>query len=562
MVFISAACTGNNNSGQDYFDPVPAHYYDEFPFEMAQVPIPQFPDYTVNIKDFGAVSDGETLNTEAISQAIEDVNSNGGGTVVVPRGIWLTGPIILKSNVNLHVEKGALVRFSDNFDHYPLVETVFEGLDTWRAISPIYAKGVENIAITGESIFDGSGGAWRPVKRFKVTEDHWEELIESGGVLSDDGRIWYPTEASKMGDPGNFNVPQNRETKEDYEEVKDFLRPVMVSIRESKNILLDGPTFQNSPAWNIHPLMCENIILRNLTVRNPEYAQNGDGLDISSSKNVIVYNNSFDVGDDAICIKSGKNEDGRQRGIATENVIIRDNRVYHAHGGFVVGSEMSGDVRNIHVADLTFMGTDVGIRFKSTRGRGGVVEDIRIENIHMVDMVTEPIRFNLYYGGEMPTPNQKTEIVDKKKLQEQIPEVNEETPQFRDISIKNVFSYNSKTAIWIQGLPEMSVENVSMENMKLTAQRGGMIMDADQIRMTNVDIEVEQGPALFMNNVHNMNLENMSIGFAEDAEAGTGIRLVGPFSESVLLQEVEFTNTSENISIGPNVDEGVLQQQE
>lgn len=562
LIICAVSCTHNKKSGDDYFAPVPAHYYNEFPFEIAEISIPEFPDYSVSITQFGAVSNGETLNTEAISKAIENVSENGGGTVVIPRGIWLTGPIILKSNINLHVEKGALVKFSDNFDLYPLVETVFEGLDTWRAISPIYAKDVENIAITGEGIFDGSGGAWRPVKKFKVTEDFWEDLVESGGVLSDNGKIWYPTEASKMGDPGTFNVPPNRETKEDYEEVKDFLRPVLVSIRESKNILLDGPTFQNSPAWNINPLMSENIILRNLTVRNPEYAQNGDGLDISSSKNVIVYNNSFDVGDDAICIKSGKNEDGRQRGVPTENVIIRDNSVYHAHGGFVVGSEMSGDVRNIHVADLTFMGTDVGIRFKSTRGRGGVVENIRIENIHMVDMVTEPIRFNLYYGGEMPTPNQKAEIVDKKKLQEQIPEVNEETPQFRDISIRNVFSYNSRTAIWIQGLPEMSVQNVRMENMKLTASRGGMIMDAESISMKNVDIEVNEGPALFLNNVHHVSLEDMSIGFSEDSPAGTGIRLTGPFSESVSLKAVKFTNTAEETSLGPNVGDGVLKQQE
>ena len=557
LVLAGVACT-KVQSDTNYFESVPDHYYSELPFEMDEVPIPTFSDFTVNIEDHGAVSDGQVLNTEAINQAIDEVSENGGGRVVIPRGIWLTGPIILKSNVNLHVEKGALVKFSDNFDLYPLVEAVFEGLNTWRAISPIYAKGVENIAITGEGIFDGSGEAWRPVKRFKVTADHWEDLVESGGVLSDDGRIWYPTEKSKMGDPGTFNVPPNRETKEDYEEVRDFLRPVLVSIRESKNILLDGPTFQNSPAWNINPLMSENIILRNLTVRNPEFAQNGDGLDISSSKNVIVYNNSFDVGDDAICIKSGKNEDGRNRGVPTENVIVRDNRVYHAHGGFVVGSEMSGDVRNIHVADLTFMGTDVGIRFKSTRGRGGVVENIHIENIHMVDMVTEPIRFNLYYGGEMPTPDQKTEIVDKKKLQEEIPEVNEETPQFRDISIRNVYSYNSRTAIWIQGLPEMSVENVSMENMTLTAQRGGMIMDADQIRMTNVDIEVKDGPALFLNNVHNMLFENMTVGFAEGTTAGTGIRLIGPFSESVTLNNIQFKNVKEEVSTGPNVGSEVL----
>jgi polygalacturonase len=558
MVLTSFACT-NNQFESDYFKAVPADYYEELPFEMEQVPIPEFPNYSVNIKDYGAVEDGKTLNTTAINQAIEEVSAEGGGKVVIPQGIWLTGPIILQSNVNLHVEKGALVIFSDDFDLYPLVETVFEGLDTWRAISPIYAKGVENIAITGEGIFDGNGQAWRPLKKSKVTKDHWEDKVESGGVLSDDGKIWYPSERSKMGDPGTFNVPPNRETKEDYEGVRDFLRPVLVSIRESKNILLDGPTFQNSPAWNINPLMSENIILRNLTVRNPDYAQNGDGLDISSSKNVIVYNNSFDVGDDAICIKSGKNEDGRNRGIPTENLIVRDNRVYKAHGGFVVGSEMSGGVRNIHVADLTFMGTDVGIRFKSTRGRGGVVENITIENIHMVDMVTEPIRFNLYYGGEAPSPNQKTEVVDKKKLQEEIPEVNEETPQFKDITIKNAYSYNSATAIWIQGLPEMGVENVRMENMKLTAKRGGMIMDASQIHLKNVEIEVEEGPALFLSNVQDMNFDMVIIGFNEQSEEGIGVRVVGPFTSGVNMNGVMYVNTSENVSFGANVDSSQVQ---
>nr|WP_286670495.1 glycoside hydrolase family 28 protein [Fodinibius salsisoli] len=521
---------------------------------MPKIQVPQFPDYSVSIEEFGAVPDGNTLNTDAIRKAIDHVAEQGGGRVVIPRGIWKTGPIILESNINLHVEKGALVRFSEDFDLYPLVETVFEGLDTWRAMSPIYGKGLENVAITGEGIFDGSGDAWRPVSRDELTEKQWQRWVDSGGVLTEDGRTWYPTEESLRGDPGNFNVPQDRKTKADFEEVKDFLRPVMVSIRESKNVLLDGPTFQNSPAWNLNPLMSENVILRNLTVRNPSYALNGDGLDLSSVKNAVIYNNSFEVGDDAICIKSGKNGDGRRRGRPTENVIIRENTVYKAHGGFVVGSEMSGGVRNIAVSDMNFIGTDVGIRFKSTRGRGGVVDNIDIHNIYMQDIVTEPIRFNLYYDGEAPSPNQKVEVVDKKKASEQIPEVNKETPRFRNVRIKNIYSYDSQTAFWIQGLPEMNVQNISIENVELTAQRGGMIMDTDQISMKNVNIRVNEGHILYLNNAHNLNMEQTRLGFVAQGDENIGVRVEGPFIESIDISGGTFVNTTENISVGPNVD--------
>lgn len=541
-----------------YFEPVPAHYFEDLPFEMTEISIPEFPDRSVNIRDYGAVDDGETLNTESINQAIKEVSDMGGGKVVIPRGIWLTGPIVLQSNVNLHVEKGALVLFSDNFDLYPLVETVFEGLDTWRAKSPIYAKGVENIAITGAGVFDGNGDAWRQVERHEVTESHWNSLLESGGVLSDDGQTWYPSQSSKLGDPGNFNVPQNRETKADFEEVKDFLRPVMVSVRESKNILLDGPTFQNSPAWNVHPLMSENIILRNLTIRNPEYAKNGDALDLESSRNAVIYNNTFDAGDDGICIKSGKNEDGRRRGMPTENVVIRDNLVLKAHGGFVVGSEMSGGVRNIHVSNMTFIGTDVGVRFKSTRGRGGVVENIFIEDIHMQNIVTEPLRFNLYYDGEAPSINQKVEIVDKKKLREEIPEVSVETPQFRNIHLKNIFSSNSQTAMWVQGLPEMNIQNLTFENVRLTAKNGGMILDTDQISMNNVEIKTSKSPVLYLKDVKNLETKKVRFSLDENVEGDTGLRIEGVFTDSLSLQGVDFFNIGQNVSIGPNVDEETI----
>ena len=231
--------------------------------------------------------------------------------MIIPRGIWLTGPIILKSNINIHAESGALILFSENKDLYPLIESNWEGWKTVRCLSPISGKNLENIAITGDGVFDGSGGVWRLVKRDKLTKAQWEKLVNSGGIVSEDGKLWYPSESFKRGQDARENLgPWFSDNLEDYVDTKDFYRPVMVSFMNCNKILLDGPVFQNSPAWCIHPLMCENLTVRNIDVRNPWYSQNGDGIDIESCKNAVVYNCTFDVGDDAICIKSGKDKEG------------------------------------------------------------------------------------------------------------------------------------------------------------------------------------------------------------------------------------------------------------
>jgi polygalacturonase len=371
---------------------------------MPTVAETSFPATSVNIKNFGAVSGGIVKNTEAFRNAIDETSRKVAEQLSFQEESWLTGPIVLKSNINLHLEDGALVMFSRDFADYPLVDVSFEGLNTTRCQSPISAKGATNIAITGKGVIDGNGDAWRYVKKGKMTDGQWKELLSKGGVLSTDKKIWFPSESSKRGfeSTANFNIPEKLITREQLESVKDFLRPVMVSLVSCDKVLLDGPTFQNSPAWNLHPLMSSNLILRNLTVRNPWYSQNGDGLDLESCKNVLVYNNTFDVGDDAICIKSGKDKDGRNRGIPTENVIIKNNTVYHAHGGIVIGSEMSGGVRNLHASDCTFIGTDIGLRFKTTRGRGGVVENIWISNVDMTGIPAQVIGFNMFYEGNSP----------------------------------------------------------------------------------------------------------------------------------------------------------------
>ena len=241
------SCVRDKTTGDDY-----GWVFDKVEFEMPRVVEPVIPDNSVNIAQIGGVADGVTLNTAVFAKAIDSLSQKGGGKVVVPVGIWLTGPIQMKSNIELHLHDGAVVRFSDDFDLYPLIETSFEGLNTYRCMSPIHAHNLENIAFTGHGVFDGNGDAWRPVKKGKMTAGQWKNLVKSGGVVSEAGDVWYPSEASMRGDSqDNFNVPDFN-TREEFEQVKDFLRPVMVSIAHCKKVLLDGPTFQNSPAWNIH----------------------------------------------------------------------------------------------------------------------------------------------------------------------------------------------------------------------------------------------------------------------------------------------------------------------
>lgn len=482
------------------------YLYRNLPFKMPVIQRPVFPDNKVSITDFGGVADGITLNTEAFAKAIDALSKKGGGTLFVPSGVWYTGPIVFKSNINLHLEKGALILFSADFNLYPLVNTVFEGLDTRRCQSPISGRNLENIAITGKGSINGSGEAWRPLKKSKVTEIHWKKVIASGGVVKDDN-YWFPSRGSLKGlEISDMNVPRQDLTEAEWMEIKDFLRPVMVSFIECKNVLLEGVLFENSPSWNIHPLMCENVILDNVMVRNPGYAQNGDGLDLESCKNSIIVNSIFDVGDDAICIKSGKDEDGRRRNRPTENVLIDNCKVFQGHGGFVVGSEMSGSVRNISVSNCQFLGTDVGLRFKSCRGRGGVVENIYIRDINMFDIATESFLFDLYYGGKSAV--ESLEDGDTIPVTSTILAVDETTPAFKNIYVKNLVSRNARRAMFFNGLPEMKIENINVEDVTITAKIGAELVESKDIHFKNVKIVPAQGAALILRNVENVTVSD------------------------------------------------------
>jgi polygalacturonase len=507
--------------------------YKDLPFSMEKINAPVFKSNTVSIVDFGGVGDGNVLNTDAFSKAIDALSKKGGGKLVVPAGVWYTGPIVFKSNINLHLDKGALILFSSDFDLYPLVNTNFEGLETRRCQSPISGRNLENVAITGQGSINGSGEAWRPLKRSKVTESHWKKVVKSGGVLKDSD-LWYPTAQSIKGQSlSDMNVPRGNLSETDWLEIKDYLRPVMISFIECKNVFLQGVLFENSPSWNIHPLMCTNVIVDNVFVRNPSYAQNGDGIDVESCKNVLVVNSTFDVGDDAICIKSGKDAEGRLRARPTENVIVDNCKVFQGHGGFVVGSEMSGGVRNISVRNCQFMGTDVGLRFKSNRGRGGIVENIYISDIYMFNIVTDSFLFDLYYGGKSASESMEDGDINPKEVT--IPQITAETPIFRNIYVKNIVSRNAYRAMFFNGLPEMNISNINVENAFITSQFGVLLSESDGVKFKNIHIAPQTGAALTLQNVKNFELNDFTY----------------PVS---LVQVIKIDGKSSNIQLPSSID--------
>ena len=461
-------------------------YTENLPFKMAEMKAPVIPDAKVSLSDFGAVGTGDVLCTDAFAKAIDQLYKMGGGHLVVPRGLWLTGPIVLRSNIDLHLEAGAVIQFAADESLYPIVNTSFEGLDTRRCQSPLSANGATNISVTGHGVIDGNGQYWRPVKRSKVTDAQWKEVMARPGGREMKKDYWVPSEGYERGEKGaNMNVPK-AETEEEWQAVKRFLRPVMVSLVKCKNVLLQDVIFQNSPAWNLHPLMCENIIIDNVLARNPSYAQNGDALDLESCTNALIVNSKFDAGDDGICLKSGKDADGRRRAVPCANVVVDGCTVFAGHGGFVVGSEMSGGVKNIAVKNCQFLGTDVGLRFKSTRGRGGVVENIFIDGITMTDIKTYALTFNMYYGGKSVA--EVLEDGDQPKVQAM--PVTEETPIFRNIDIRNVICHNAGYAMEFNGLPEMPIDRITLRNIDISTHHDATFQFCKNIKKDNVNIKL------------------------------------------------------------------------
>ncbi|MES2431403.1 MAG: glycosyl hydrolase family 28 protein [Bacteroidota bacterium] len=463
----------------------PSDFKEKYAFELPKIYVPHFKKDTFNIVDYGAIADGYTLNSKSINRTIDSCAANGGGTVLIPRGSWLTGPIVMKSNINLHVAEGALVIFSPDFNQYPLVVSSFEGVDAARCQSPITAENLQNIAITGKGIMNGNGYYWRPLKKSKMSDGEWKNHISKyGGVLTEDKKTWYSsTKALKGLADNNIGKLKGGKQLKDFEDVKDFLRPNMIRIANCKNILLQDITFENSPAWTTHLMLSDHITLQNVRVKNPWFGTNTDALDLESCTRANVKDCIFDTGDDGICIKSGRDEEGRKRGRPTADVIVNNCVVYHSHGGFVIGSEMSGGANNIYVSNTNFIGSDIGLRFKTTRGRGGVVENIYVNNVHMLDIPGEAILFDMYYAAQDPIASNGEK---REPPKVEFKAVDESTPVFRNFYFRNITCNGAAKGIFVRGIPEMHVKNVLMENLVLQANEGIDIQEASNITINNI----------------------------------------------------------------------------
>ena len=380
------------------------------------------PDTSVSLLDFGAVPDGVTLNTEAFSKAVSSLVKKGGGHLIVPEGLWLTGPIVLKDCIDLHLEKGAVILLSpDKRDH----------MDGKGSRSGISASKRHDVSITGEGIIDGNGDWWRPAKRSKNSDAEWNELLSRGGTVTDDGSLWYPFGLKHFPDVAASPKEQ------------DKLRTHLVRFTSCQRVLVSGVTIQNSPKFHLVPRFCTDVTIDGVTLRCPWNAQNGDGIDIMQCCRVLVARCTVDVGDDGICLKAGAGKAALEGG-PCKDILIEHNVVYHAHGGFVIGSEFSGGMQDIVVRHNTFCGTDTGLRFKSAPERGGRTSGVRISDINMSGIKGEAIVFQTDYADRPAGYDGNTAATTENFL-----------PEFTDILISRVVCRGCATAVRAKGRPSM-----------------------------------------------------------------------------------------------------------
>lgn len=437
-----------------------AKYYENLPTEMKQVERVVIPDNTLYLHDLGGVGDGVTLCTEAFEKGISRLSKMGGGRLVVPQGIWLTGPIQLKDNIELHLEKNAIIYFSPNKQLY-----LNESSDASRVQPCIRASKRTNIAITGEGIIDGNGDQWRPVKRSKMSDVEWKRYLEMGGQQTEKGDLWYPWQL-KSGYPNIADTPQKQEG----------MRNDLIRLTDCKNVLVEGVTIQNSPRFHLHPCYCENVIIDGVTVRSPWNVQNGDGIDLSDCHKALIINSTVNVGDDGICMKSGMPQKA-PRIDGCEDILIQHNTVYHAHGGFVIGSEDASGMRRIVVRNNRFSTTDIGLRFKSGIGRGGKTEQIYISDIMMTDIAGEAISFQCDYVNHHAGSDNTTLIFTEEERRW--------APDFQDIHISNVICRGCKTGIQASGIDGLNcVHDIEISNCTIIYNKVDKIIDKNSVKLT------------------------------------------------------------------------------
>ena len=421
------------------------HYYTSLPVPLKAPALPSIPDRTISVEDFGATGDGVTNNTVEFARAIDYLKQKGGGHLNVPPGIYLCGPIQLKSNIDLHLERNAIILFSPD-------KRLFLSDKSKRATPGISANHCHDISISGQGMIDGNGEWWRAVKRGKVSDVEWKEYLSMGGTTADNGNLWYPYDLKHYG-----NVAASYEAQEK-------MREHLIRLTDCERIRISGVTVQNAPKFHIVPQRCHDIVIEGVTVRCPWNAQNGDGIDLMQCREALIVNNTVDVGDDGICLKGGVGVEGTKNG-PCENILITDNTVFHAHGGFVIGSEFSGGMFNIIVRSNTFSGTDTGLRFKSGAGRGGKTGKIFISDIMMSDIKDQAIVFETSYA-DRPVGSSNG----------QQPTGQDYIPEFSDIHISNVYCRDVKTAIKAKGTVEM-IHDIHVENSVFFYSQKGLDVD-------------------------------------------------------------------------------------
>ncbi|MBN1788368.1 MAG: glycoside hydrolase family 28 protein [Sedimentisphaerales bacterium] len=417
--------------------------WEEVPKILKRIVPPKFPDRDFNITDYGAVGDGKTDCTAAFIKAIKAANKTGGGRVVVPAGSFLTGAIHLKSNVNLYVSKGATIKFSDDPNNYlPAVYTRWEGVECMNYSPLVYAYKQKNIAITGEGTLDGQGRRWWTWKRGPGSQrDDRERLFEYGakGV---------PVKKRLFGG--------------------GKLRPNMIEPYRCKNILIEGVTIKDGPFWHIHPVLSQNITIKGVTVEGP--GPNNDGLDPECCKDVLIKECSFNTGDDCIAIKAGRNNDARRVNIPTENIIIQGCHMKDGHGGVVIGSEMTGGVRNVFAEDciMDSPNLDRAVRLKTNAVRGGFIENVYVRNIEVGQVKEAVLKIDFYYQD-----------IEKAHYK----------PKVRNVNLENITSQKSKHALWLRGLYNAPIRDVRLKNCVLdNNQNPNIIVNVENLILEDVKI--------------------------------------------------------------------------
>ncbi|MBI5769910.1 MAG: glycoside hydrolase family 28 protein [Verrucomicrobia bacterium] len=442
---LAAASAASPAWGGDPIAPIVA------PFPMPQLTRPEFPKRVVDIRTHGAVAGGETKNTAAIAAAIKACADAGGGRVLVPAGKWLTGPIHLRSKIELHLADGAELIFSDKFEDYlPVVLVRVGGVELYNYSPFIYARDCTDVGLTGPGKLNGNSKAWWSWKT-KETKEFF--AMAARGV---------PVEQRVFGT------------------VEAAIRPNFVVFYNCRNVLMEGFTIGGGPNWTLHPVYCENIIIRRVHVLTD--GPNNDGIDPDSSRNLLVEHCVFDTGDDCLVLKSGYNEDGWRVARPTENVVMRWCSSKRGHGGLVIGSEMSGDVRNVYMHDCEFDGTDRAVRIKSRRDRGGVVENVTAERLKVRNMQQDVVIMNMDYTADRNAPIAK------------------KPPLFRNIRIKDVTADGAPVAIRLTGLDDSPIQNISFENMTIASTQGVKLSHVKNVTFKNVTVTPKTGKVFELTN--------------------------------------------------------------